>query len=221
MVESNREQHNQLQKEYFDKRAELFRQPIPEDVHERTLEIIKRAHLRPGDCILDVGTGGGVLIGHFLAAGVAQTNIVGCDLSQHMLANARAHFPAVFFWHGDFLDFHLTPKPPGLPPNIDRFDSIFFNACFANMLDRRRSLTHCLEVLRDDGQVVISHPAPEFVSALHVSDPEIVPHLLPNRDELDLWCKELGFSMADYACDALFYLAILKRGERRPIAKDC
>ncbi len=170
MSQQDRSQHNQLQVEYFEKRADVFQQTIPEDIQQRSEYIVRTAGIEQESRILDVGTGTGVLIGHFLAHGARQCNIVGCDLSPRMLSMAKAHYDRVFFWNCDVMDLSFSSLPPKFPQHLQGFDLIFFNACFANMHDRRAVLEHSRELLVPGGRVVVSHPAPEFVSWLHESE---------------------------------------------------
>jgi SAM-dependent methyltransferase len=211
MSQEDRSQHNRLQVEYFEKRADVFQQTIPEDIQQRSEYIVKSACIEQESRILDVGTGTGVLIGHFLANGARQCNIVGCDLSPRMLSLAATHYDRVFFWLGDVMDLSLSALPPKFPSHLAGFDLIFFNACFANMHDRRAVLQHSRELLMPGGRVVVSHPAPSFVSWLHESDPDIVPHLLPSKDEAEAWSKDLGFTLKHYETNEVLYLAIFAR----------
>jgi SAM-dependent methyltransferase len=211
MAQEDRSHHNRLQVEYFEKRADVFQQTIPEDIQERNAYIVREAGIEQESRILDVGTGTGVLIGHFLASGARQCNIVGCDLTPRMLSLAADHYERVFFWNGDILDFSFSSLPPKFPQHIAAFDLIFFNACFANMHDRRAVLQHSRELLAPGGRVVVSHPAPVFVSRLHESDPDIVPHLLPTKDEAESWSNDLGFNLKHFETSELLYLAIFAR----------
>src|SRR5262249_9850186 len=115
MREDERRAHAEFQRAYFDKLANGFTQPIPADVEARTARMVEAAALGAGSRVLDVGTGTGVLIAHFLRAGVKAENITGCDLSSNMLKQARDRYPDVTFWQGDFLDF---------PPEQGPFDAI-------------------------------------------------------------------------------------------------
>ncbi len=235
MTEDNRQRHNQMQVEYFDQRAELFQQPIPGEIQERTAGIVMTAGVNPRSVILDVGTGTGVLIGHFLAAGAKQSNIVGCDLTETMLKIACTRYNEVCFWRGDIMDFTLEQIAPAgkgagvgssaalgqnaiLQPMssqrtepIKGFDFIFFNACFANMLDRQAVVAHCRNLLLPGGKIVISHPAPEYVAWVKESDPNIIPHNHPSKDEALSWSQQFGFSLEHFESGETLYLAILKR----------
>src|SRR5271170_719597 len=126
MHQEEKQEHDRLQQSYFDERVDIFKLPIPPDVQDRTRSIIASSKLNADSRVLDVATGTGVLVEHFLAAGVKESAILGCDLSSSMLAEARSRYPAVRFWHGDFLDLPIETGP---------FDAVFFNACFGNFLN--------------------------------------------------------------------------------------
>jgi ubiquinone/menaquinone biosynthesis C-methylase UbiE len=206
--------HIKLQKQCFDGRVDLFNQPIPEDIDERTRKIVKSANLKRSDCVLDVGTGVGVLVGHFLEEGLQAENIVGCDLSDAMLGSARERYPGVFFWQGDIAKLE-RPFPPHFPDHIEFFDSVFFNACFGNMWDQEEALGAALNLLGREGQIVISHPlGAGFVDYLHRQEPEIVPHRLPSSDTLDSFCKKFTLTLSRFEDREDLYLAILNRGIR-------
>ncbi|HEY9774040.1 MAG TPA: class I SAM-dependent methyltransferase [Planktothrix sp.] len=211
MPDKDREKHNELQAQYFEECADKFDLEIPGDIQERTATIVETAGMDASTRILDVGTGSGVLIGHFLASGARQENIVGCDLTPAMLAIASQHYSKVYFWNGDVMEFSFHSLPSDFPPHIRSFDRIFFNACFANMHDRRAVLAHCLGLTSEGGKIVISHPLPKIVDALHRSDPEIVPHLLPSKEEAETWAKELGLALEHFQSTDTLYLTIFRR----------
>lgn len=203
MSEQERQAHAEMQESYFDKKVGFFRQPIPHEVQKRTGEIIESAGLSEDSRVLDVATGVGVLIEHMLERGVPENNIVGCDLSATMLSEAKARFPDVTFWQGDFVDF---------PGTFGLFDAIFFNACFGNFFDQSKVIETAVRLLAPGGTVVISHPmGARFVAALHANEPEIVPHLLPDRDTLARWATLHSLELATFVDEPLIYIGILKR----------
>ncbi len=206
-----RQLHGKLQIDYFKHKADFFCQPIPEEIQERTREIARSSGISSTSCVLDVGTGTGALIKHFLELQVAPQNIVGCDLCEDMLINARARYPKVNFWCGDILDFPY-PMPRGFADHIQAFDAVFFNACFGNIYDQRAAL-ECAEIkLSSEGKIIISHPlGAKFVRALHNAEPRIVPHLLPEKQELQELICELPLNIVQFRHEADLYLAVLER----------
>lgn len=203
MQEQEKLEHTRLQKSYFDERADIFKLPIPDDVQERTRSIIAAARLTENSRVLDVATGTGVLIQHILEAAVPASNIVGCDLCETMLSEARTRYPSISFWLGDFIDFPLDRGP---------FDAIFFNACFGNFLDQESVIEHAASLLAAGGRIVISHPmGARFVEGLHDHEPEIVPHLLPERETLEALSTQFALSLEFFQSEPKLYIAVLRR----------
>jgi riboflavin kinase len=199
-----KETHADLQQEYFRSHVGVFLQPIPEEILARTKKIAESAGLNAGSQVLDVATGTGALIVHFLELDVKEENIVGVDLTDAMLNQARERFPKVNFINADILD---TDAVIGKP---DQFDAIFFNACFGNLYDQKLALERTRKLLRSGGCIIISHPlGKRFVKALHNSDPAIVPFLLPEKEQLLQWANELGLKLEEFVDEPDFYLAKL------------
>lgn len=197
--------HADAQREYFRSRISVFLQPIPEEILARTKKIAESANLNAGSQVLDVGTGTGALIVHFLDLGVQQENITGVDLSDDMLKVARERFPHVKFLKADILDADTAIG------KAKQFDAVFFNACFGNIYDQKMALEKTQAVLNRNGSIVISHPlGKRFVKALHDSDPSIVPYLLPEKDQLLAWAEDLKMQLVEYVDEPDFYLARLK-----------
>lgn len=203
--------HKVEQTEYFKNRVNVFLAPIPGDILARTEKIAQCPGLEARTRILDVGTGTGALIKHFLEAGVEAQNIVGLDLTDAMLENARQRFPEVQFICGDVLEVDTVLAR--LPDTIPRhFDAVFFNACFGNLFDQKLALEKTTALLSEHGVIVISHPlGAHFVKALHESDPAIVPFLLPEREQLEAWADFLHLKIAEFTDEKDFYLARLQK----------
>lgn len=200
---ADRKSHDDEQSQYFNERVNFFCQPIPEEITERTRKIVATANLKPESWVLDVGCGTGVLFAHFLASGVRQENITGCDLSSEMLKLAKERYPHAKYFQGDIIDF---------PANLPHFDAVIFNACFGNIFDQKSALQKALALLKPNGTVVISHPlGAKFVQGLHENEPHIVPHLLPTETTLTAWAQEMGARVPQYTNTDLCYIATLQR----------
>jgi ubiquinone/menaquinone biosynthesis C-methylase UbiE len=205
MSETERQKHVEYQRRYFDANYGFFRQAIPDDIRERTRVIVKESGIKSGSRVLDVGTGMGVLIEYFLERGLSETDIVGCDLSSKMLAEARTRYPHVTFWQGDVQE---------LPESLGKFDAVFFNACFGNIFDQKQVIGKMRKALRAGGKVIISHPLGNaFVEKLKEQDPKLVLQRLPQVDDLHNWCAEFQFDLVQFADEPQFYLAILQASE--------
>lgn len=178
--------HIVRQRAYFDGIVEIFCRPIPDDVQARTRRIVECANLRNGSRVLDVGTGVGCLINHFLEFGVQTSDIVGLDLSEKMLSGARSRFGQVYFCQKDI----AAARPEDFPSHLRIFDVVFFNACFGNMFDQKEALTAAVTLLAEEGRTIISHPlGVGFQESLHLNEPDIVPHRLPDDKTLSELCS--------------------------------
>lgn len=202
----NKQIHADAQREYFRARVGVFLQPIPEEILARTRKIAASAGLSESSQVLDVGTGTGALITHFLSLGLKEQNITGVDLSDEMLKNAQERFPKVNFVKADILDADTVIG------NSNQFDAVFFNACFGNLFDQKLALQKTATLIHPEGCIIISHPlGKRFVKALHDSDPQIVPFLLPEREQLEIWAKELNLRVFEFVDEPDFYLARLQK----------
>jgi riboflavin kinase len=211
MSNKEREDFHRTQSQYFNERADVFLQPIPEVIQAKTRAIAEAIDLSPLSTILDVGCGAGALIFHYLECEVEEKNIVGLDLSDGMLNNARKKFPRATLLKGNILDLPEDLAKIGIPPFIKGFDAVVFNACFGNIFDQEGAMRKAKAALNPRGKIVVSHPlGARFVAQLRAKEPHIVPHLLPRQEELEQWATLLEMSLSRFEDSQDFYIAILE-----------
>jgi riboflavin kinase len=195
------QQHNEYQRELFTDSIDFFRQPVPEEVRERTSFIVACAKLKASDRVLDVGTGTGALIPDIERWGVSE--IVGCDLCEAMIEEAREKHPSAQFWCGDVMH---------LPLDLGVFDVCFLNAMFGNVWNQSRTLLFLATRLATGGRVVVSHPlGAAFVEQLHRTDPRMVPHSMPNRDSMLDMIRGTSLSLSRFVDEPGLYLCVLTK----------
>lgn len=200
---TEKEEHVSFQKDYFNKNVDFFKRPIPDEVVERSREITSSIIKSDNQRILDVGTGIGAFLVYYHELGVPYENIVGCDLSAEMLAEAQRRFPEVKFWNGDIIE---------LPASFGKFDLVVFNACFGNIFDQLAVLKKSNSVLNESGRIAISHPMGNaFVGQLKEAEPDLIFSLLPDRDTLQRWCAELNMEISIFRDEPLLYLAVINK----------
>ena len=93
------------QRQYFNERVGDFDVPQPRPVIERLTEVVGAAGLRPGEVVLDIGAGGGVLIPSSRSFNPAR--ILACDLAERMLQRLQQKHPQVQTFHSDVADLPL------------------------------------------------------------------------------------------------------------------
>lgn len=94
--------------------------------------VLAAADPGPGDRVLDIGCGTGILLAEATARGASGT---GVDISPVMIEGARAHVPAATFTVADAQTDDLSPGGP-FTKVISRFGVMFFDdptAAFANI----------------------------------------------------------------------------------------
>jgi ubiquinone/menaquinone biosynthesis C-methylase UbiE len=115
--------------------------------------VLRRAELRAGEQLLDIGCGQGVLAPHILKA---EVEYVGIDVSRNLLALARKHHGReTTFLHGDARDLLALPgiQPAG-------FDVAVFMLSIQDMHPLEAVIESASQTLKQNGRLVIfmTHP---------------------------------------------------------------
>jgi len=188
---------NELQREFFNRRVNIFEPPLPEGVPERLKMIVKAADIKEGETVLDVGTGSGILIYDILEYDPGEVH--GCDLAENMLKRVKEKFPQVMIHLCDIRDLDL---PDG------SVDVVFINGCFSNIVDKEKSLKNLHRMMRSGGRLAISHPmGKDFILELRTHAPFPLD-LLPEEPEAREIFWMHGFDMIRYEDEPEFYLAL-------------
>lgn len=135
------------QRRRFNELVDVFDTPQPPEVMARLEEVVAAARLSPGEVVLDVGTGAGVLIP--LIENYHPAAILACDLAEKMLERVGQKHPAVRTHRADIA---LLPLPS------DSVDVIFMNAMYGNIADKMGACRNGARMLRPRGRLVVSHP---------------------------------------------------------------
>ena len=152
---------------------------------------LARAGLRPGEVVLDLGSGGGMDV--FVAAGrVAPTGrVIGLDMSDRMLALARANAERVGADNVEFLKGEMEHVP--LP---DASVDVIISNCVVNLApDKGRALREAFRVLRPGGRLEIS----DIVTR------EPVPAAL--KGNLTAWAACIGGALSEGEYEQLLRVA--------------
>ena len=188
------------QRRRFNELVDVFDTPQPPEVMARLEEVVAAARLSPGEVVLDVGTGAGVLIP--LIEHYHPSAILACDLAEKMLERVGQKYPTVRTYRADIA---LLPLPS------DSVDVIFMNAMYGNIADKPRACRNGARMLRPRGRLVVSHPEGRaFVDQLQDAT-HLFVESLPTREEFELILAPLGLDVTTYRDEPKLYLMVARK----------
>jgi ubiquinone/menaquinone biosynthesis C-methylase UbiE len=188
------------QRRRFNELVNLFDTPQPPEVMARLQEIVSAAGLAPGEIVLDVGTGAGVLIP--LIEAYHPSVILACDLAEKMLERVKQKYPSVDAYQADIA---LLALPS------DSVDVILMNAVYGNIADKPSACRNAARMLRAGGRLVVSHPEGRaFVDQLRDAS-DLFLESLPTREEFQMILEPLGLNVTAYRDDPKLYLMVAEK----------
>lgn len=133
---------------YFDERADRWDASGCSGESRVQDAVLSLAGLEPGDSVLDLGCGTGVMVPRYIAAKIGR--IVAVDVSEKMIAQAKAKFacePSVEFRACDALD---------LPEN-ERFDAIVIYNAYPHFPEKKALVEKVYRLTKPEGRFVVAH----------------------------------------------------------------
>ncbi|CAM9333128.1 unnamed protein product [Pylaiella littoralis] len=239
--QASREAHHLRQAAVFDSQVPFFSSPqaTPQEQYP-SLRRIAEACRPDGEeaaRVVDAGCGTGALVSFLKEAGAKEMEVTGVDLSPEMGTVFKERFPESEIITANFVDYAnelvalrektaaaATANNDGAGATADykekekagRIGTVVFNAVFGNLWDQGVALECAATIIEEGGKAVISHPlGRDFVSRLKAVDGTVVPHDLPERDELERLVQFLPFVVESFESEPELYLAVLRRTPHR------
>ncbi|MBF0507320.1 MAG: class I SAM-dependent methyltransferase [Deltaproteobacteria bacterium] len=195
------------QREFFDRMAETWDRVCQHDPG-KIIEILDMVDLRPGDAILDVGTGTGILIPFLLPRIGPNGTITAIDLSENMIAVARqkCRSDAVEFMVGDVLTMPLPPAS---------FDAVICYSVFPHFDDKARAIARLDSYLKPGGELIVCHSqSRDAINQLHKSaDAEVASDNLPDASEIVRYFVLTGIGPKSIIDDERMFVVVGKKPE--------
>ena len=162
---------------------------------------VEHAGLRPGQTVLDLGSGAGLDV--FVARNEVGENghVIGVDMTAEMIAKARENAEKSGF---DNVEFRLG-EIENLPVRSNSVDVVISN-CVLNLVpDKQRAFAEIFRVLKPGGHfcisdIVSSQELPDWVKGIAEAYAGCVSGAIPKEDYLKL-IQETGFSQVEVAIE--------------------
>ena len=179
----------------FHERASGYEATVGRALVPVAAQVVHNAALRPGELLLDVGTGTGNTL---VAAAGDNRSLVGLDAAPAMLAIARQRLPDASLVAADFA---AMPFPDG------RFDVVVSSHALLFADDRIAVLREMRRVTRSGGRLSLSVPGPMEATYTPGYAPiyerygiATVGHY-PTAEELAAWAAEAGWAEVEVSAD--------------------
>jgi ubiquinone/menaquinone biosynthesis C-methylase UbiE len=195
----------QLQ-EYFDQLAPTWDKELTPERLQCLGNIVRELGIKPGDYVLDIGSGTGVLLPFLITAVGDEGKIVALDFSAEMLVQAQAkNFPPIVeFAQADVLAIPLPDNSANLA---------ICNSAFPHFGDKVNALKEIARVLKNNGRLVICHTmSRDMLNRLHESIGGIVASdLLPDEAQVRGLIKQAGLKITCFEDSPERYLVIAEK----------
>ncbi|MFH1651099.1 MAG: methyltransferase domain-containing protein [Chloroflexota bacterium] len=190
---------------FFNAKAATWDERVAEKDTGKLLAMSRRLDIRPGTCLLDVGTGTGVFLPYLLASVGNEGRIVALDLAEEMLKVAREKS---YTGNIEYLcaDVQAVPCGDGI------FDGVVCYSSFPHFQDKTRALAEIFRVLKGGGGLFVCHTSPrEEINHRHLSMPEVRHDLIPGEEEMRALLRGAGFTAVNIEDGAESYLATARK----------
>lgn len=192
--------------DFFDRKAPQWEATCyPPHVRTRLADLIPHFGLAPGDRVLDIGTGTGILLPYLQARVGPAGHITALDRSLPMVARADRKRR----W---FRDLSLQADVHQLPFGNGVFDTVVCFAAFPHFQDPVRAMAEMGRVAASGGRVIIAHLMSRAeLAAHHATHQAVRGHGLPAEAEMMAMVRAAGMRCTTIIDEPGRYLA---RGER-------
>jgi len=192
-------------KTYFNKAADSWDKRFHTPNLSSFLEkVVPQFGLEPGQSILDVGTGTGVLIPYLIQAVGPAGSVTAIDYSENMIQICKTKHS-----HLKNVTVELKNIEEDAFPT-ESFDSVICFGLFPHLENKEKALQNINHTLKPSGKLVIAHAlSSEELKAHHNNASSAVIHdMLPKEAEMTQLLEQTGFTGISIKDEPGCYLCI-------------
>jgi ubiquinone/menaquinone biosynthesis C-methylase UbiE len=141
---------NLSKRKFFDKEASGWDERNRSEDKVQIQKLVKRFDLKPGDWVLDVGTGKGILLSYLSPQVKNRGKIVALDFSWNMISRSKAinRRKNIYF---------VNASVEALPIKDQKIDCITCLDTFAHVCAQKEAMREMGRVLRKGGRLYVAH----------------------------------------------------------------
>ncbi len=184
---------NPNQKAFFDERAEEWDNMNYHDP-EKLKFIVELLSLQPGQIVLDVGSGTGVMIPYLHQCVKGKGTIIAIDYSEKMIQVSKRKYPPREYPNIKFLIHDVNDTPMH-----NEYDAILCYSCFPHFHDKVATLQHLTKGLKRGGKLMIAHSeSRDAINSLHKdAGEEVSDDFLPPIREIAQMMESAGLTIVE------------------------
>ena len=174
--------------------------------HDRDFErLFSLLPLKPGDHVLDVGCGTGVLVPFVLERITSSGILWELDFSEKMIeVNRGLH-------NQDNIRF-VVSDAESAPLNEDSCDAVICFSCFPHLHDKERAIRVLSLIVKPKGVFVVSHfDSSEGINKHHESCPAVMHDRLPGEAGMRMLFEKAGLSIDLFIDEPGFYCIVARK----------
>lgn len=165
--------------------------------------------IRPGDRVLDVGCGCGILAPYLLERVGKEGVVFELDYAERMIAeNQRLHTD-------ERLRF-IVSDIVHVPLSAETCDAVICFASFPHFDDKEAATRAMAGLLRENGRLAVAHfESSQDIKSLHEKSGGPVRHdVLPDREEMQRLFDLAGLKLEHFTDETGFYFILGRKGRR-------
>ena len=198
---------NPKQKSFFNERAGIWDEICIHD-QKKVEYIVRKIGVIGDEKVLDVGTGTGVMIPHYVRH-LTGGSVVAVDYSERMIEMARSKFPAkdfpmITYVVSDLYDLRYE----------EAFDLVVCYSCFPHFVDQPLAIEILSRALKKGGRLVVAHSdSAKKINGVHMSGGvEISNDFLPSMGGLRSMMAENHLAVSFEQDDDDYFICIAIKG---------